>query len=350
MEKPARVLLALACCCVLLAGCAAPPKGPAAANPGAPAWLGAPPGWGRLEWIESWLAGAAAGFSDYWQVQGHLALAEGRLAYAGNDATALQRRARSRSARIGFQTVLEHPGASDDQLLQARHGLKALALFSPPADSQTGGEVTASNASYLPRSSWRASRPAPSRLTRNSGPYTRITVHHTADVPGALFNGSFSDSTSTVRRVQGEHMDGRGYGDIGYHFMIDAAGRCFAGRDLVYQGAHAGGVRNRQNIGVCLLGNFEHGRPSPRALAALDKILAELRGRHRIPRKGVVCHRELKSTVCPGAHLAAWTRRYRRAGPKLANLTGGQVRLQTASGSARGNAGRALSLDPTSVR
>ena len=85
-------------------------------------------------------------------------------------------------------------------------------------------------------------------------------------------------------------------------------------------------------------------------LAALDKILAELRGRHRIPRKGVVCHRELKSTVCPGAHLAAWTRRYRRAGPKLANLTGGQVRLQTASGSARGNAGRALSLDPTSVR
>ncbi|MCB9916164.1 MAG: N-acetylmuramoyl-L-alanine amidase [Planctomycetes bacterium] len=309
---------------------------------GAPAWVGAEEGWDKLERIERWLASGADGYDAYWRLQGELALAEGRLAFARTEqgsAAALGGRwdARLESARAGFERVTQDAEASPSQRERARRGLASLGVLDGAGDAPA-----AAPSGMLSRSAWGASRPVAARLDRTTGGYDKITVHHTAQVPGARFDGSLADSVETVRRVQGEHMSNRGYGDIGYHFLIDAAGRVFAGRDLAWQGAHAGGVRNKNNIGICLLGNFETGRPSDAAMAALTQLVADLRRTHHIERDGIYCHKELKNTECPGPHLAAWASNYRRGGPSLASL-GGSARPTARPADARVSAARPVS-------
>ena len=101
------------------------------------------------------------------------------------------------------------------------------------------------------------------------------------------------------------------FGDIGYHYLIDAAGRIFEGRPIAWQGAHARGQNNYQNLGVCLLGDFTRGRPTEAALASLGLLLNELRARYRIPSGRVFGHRDLLVTECPGDALQDWIGRYK---------------------------------------
>jgi hypothetical protein len=118
-------------------------------------------------------------------------------------------------------------------------------------------------------------------------------------------------------------MDGRGYGDIGYHYLIDPYGRVFEGRQIQWQGAHANKENNIQNIGVCLLGNFEQQKPAGPALEALERVLGSLRAKHKIALDRVYLHGEFRGTDCPGENLAAWVRRYRgaeRLDPESASL------------------------------
>jgi hypothetical protein len=287
----------------------------------APSWVGQPLEWSRLEEIERWLLTDAARYDDYWTVHALLTLSEGRLTFARREADSAPGRhsqawlARLQSARTGFQGVLDDAQANEAQRSRARRGLSEI--------ESLRGETSPAQAAqspYLARSAWRASAPIRSRLDSALGGYDRITIHHTADVPGSRFDGSLADSILVLQNVQRNHVENRKYGDIGYHFLIDAAGRVFRGRGLEYQGAHAGGVNNVRNIGVCLLGNFEHTSPSAPAMAALAGLLTDLRREHRIPRARVVGHGELKATECPGASLARWTQNYRSSGPSLASL------------------------------
>jgi N-acetyl-anhydromuramyl-L-alanine amidase AmpD len=86
----------------------------------------------------------------------------------------------------------------------------------------------------------------------------------------------------------------------------------FQGRDLVWQGAHAAGSNNVQNIGVCLIGNFDDEKPSAAALDALERLLDDLRKKHGIARSQVLGHGDLKKTDCPGKNLEPWVKRYSR--------------------------------------
>ena len=106
-------------------------------------------------------------------------------------------------------------------------------------------------------------------------------------------------------------MNQRGFGDIGYHYLIDPAGRVWAGRSLDYQGAHARGSNNIANIGICLLGNFDDERPRPTALRSLASLLGALRERHDIPAFRVYGHCDFCVTACPGRHLSSWVGRYK---------------------------------------
>lgn len=314
------------CALVLwMSGCTSPGSGDSyhesrsPSSRGAPDWVGEPEGWAKLERIENWLATDAYRFDPYWQIQGELDLSEGRLDFASTDhgtaaAQTASYRRRVDAARSGFERVLHSSNASPEQTERARIGLARLDLL-------TGNTAPVPEGPYLSRATWRARTPIPSRLTPAGGPYNRITIHHTADVPGARFDGSLGDSINALHSIQRNHMDNRRYGDIGYHFLIDPAGRVFTGRDLRYQGAHAGGTNNRQNLGICLLGNFEKSRPTAQSLQALDAILVDLRTAHHIGRTSIVGHGELKSTLCPGAHLLSWTKGYRSTGPSLASLT-----------------------------
>src|SRR5687768_3501798 len=58
---------------------------------------------------------------------------------------------------------------------------------------------------------------------------TRAIIHHTAG-PGD-FTTNYETAKSKVRGVQNLHMDGNGWCDIAYHFMVSNGGHIFEGRE-----------------------------------------------------------------------------------------------------------------------
>lgn len=290
------------------------PIEPPPATRGAPDWAGMPSGWQKLTEIERWLRTDADRHDPFWRPQGELLLAEGRLALAQSDSAASKIDAtrlaeRLQLARSGFERVLADPAANAAQKARAERGRSQVAELVP---SPAGPALALA---VVPRSSWRARPPIASRLDPVGGSWLRITVHHSDQVPGTRLDGTLADSQEALRKIQHNAIENERWGDLGYHFLIDAAGRIFEGRTLEWQGAHARGDNNVRNLGICLLGDFHHRPPSPAALAALEALLEELRAKHGLARSSVVCHRDLVNTVCPGDALASWVKGYRRGAP-----------------------------------
>ncbi|RZU32613.1 Ig-like domain-containing protein [Blastococcus saxobsidens] len=178
-------------------------------------------------------------------------------------------------------------------------------------------------------------------------PVQTMTVHHTATKNGD------TDPAATVRAIYRYHAVDRGWGDIGYHYLIDEAGLVYEGRwsgadpqtgsqpcatggdgsDFAHDGGnglvtagHTGGY-NSGNMGAALLGDFTtHPRngaePAAPAVDALERLLAEFASRHQLDPHAVVDyvnpvdgatntvdmisgHRDWTSTECPGERLYA---------------------------------------------
>jgi len=51
------------------------------------------------------------------------------------------------------------------------------------------------------------------------------------------------------------HVNGRGWSDIGYHFIVHLDGKIEVGRDIAKIGAHTLG-ENRGSIGICYVGGM----------------------------------------------------------------------------------------------
>lgn len=187
----------------------------------------------------------------------------------------------------------------------------------PPAPAPrtplpTPEPTTPTMAGVLPRSQWASARYIPSRMNQMS-PIHCITVHHDGMSP--FFE---TDERSTIGRLESIrrfHRDSNNWGDIGYHYIIDRAGRAWEGRPISYQGAHVSN-HNPGNIGVLVLGNFDQQTPTTRQLEALNSHLSTLMQIYRIPINRVTTHREWDGarTVCPGATLQSHMDTVRRRG------------------------------------
>lgn len=164
----------------------------------------------------------------------------------------------------------------------------------------------------LPRSAWGARPLRQADLQPMTKPY-RITIHHTAILATST---SERVAAAQIYQIQADHQHSAGWADIGYHYLIDPAGRIWEGRPIRYQGAHAGGDNNRGNIGVCLLGRFLRGRdgqaPTPEQAATLDRLLRQLCREHGIGPGNIHFHRRYKATDCPGPRLEAVVNEIRR--------------------------------------
>jgi len=122
---------------------------------------------------------------------------------------------------------------------------------------------------------------------------TEAVLHHTA---GMGFTGPDS-----MRALQAFHQQGRGWCDVGYHFVIDDDGRVYEGRPSGVLGAHVGGG-NEGRLGIALAGCFDAScprpaRPSEAAWDALARLWSEL------GLDGAWPHLSLASTACPGSAL-----------------------------------------------
>lgn len=335
------LLLLLPLLLILVAACASPglaPSGP----PTFGDWEGMPTSWEKLDRIDRWLTARGPSASSEELLEARLELAEGRVELAVLDGSTID--ARTRAIRLelaanGFSSVLSDSLASNHQRGRAEDGLAAVERMGHARAPEPAprADKAALLSGIVSRRAWGAA-PTRANVDPASGHWDRITIHHTAMAASHLMRGSLSSSAAELRMIQSQHQSSRGWADIGYHFLIDPAGRVFEGRSLRWQGAHAGRDErtgrnfNPGNIGICLLGNFQTERPTPAALNALEGLIETLQGRYSIARRELYGHEHFRTTECPGRNLAAWLARYKAA---VALSEGGSsAALATASSSA----------------
>ena len=158
-------------------------------------------------------------------------------------------------------------------------------------------------------------------------PIQKLIVHHTAT------QNSDPDPAATVRAIYYYHAVTQGWGDIGYNFLVDEAGRIYEGRyartyapgesptgqDAAgngVTGAHALGF-NSGTVGIALLGTLTSQDATQAARDALTRLLAWIAGGHAIDPQGsalytnpvsgtkatfpnIAGHRDVNATECPG--------------------------------------------------
>lgn len=165
---------------------------------------------------------------------------------------------------------------------QAAHGLKADGIVGP-----------ATMACLLPPMVATALKLKKSRRT-----ITEIIVHCTATPEGKDY------TVDDIRRWHTTPVSkgGRGWSDIGYHYIIDRYGHVYEGRDVDVSGAHCTG-HNSHSIGVAYVGGCaSNGRDAKdtRTLAqktALLHLLSDLRKLY--PRAKIHGHRDFAAKACP---------------------------------------------------
>lgn len=147
------------------------------------------------------------------------------------------------------------------------------------------------------------------RWAQQYSPSVRLlVVHHTA----IALTGDSRGGLERMRALYAYHAQNRGWGDIGYHFVIDEEGQIYEGRaggDFVV-GGHAY-CNNTGTIGVALMGNFDKEKPTQKQMQSLQWMLRRLGDQYgidlnrRVLYHGkdlspIVGHRDLLSTDCPG--------------------------------------------------
>lgn len=132
-----------------------------------------------------------------------------------------------------------------------------------------------------------------------------IIVHHTS---GTAANPLADTSHHTFDTIKHWHVQGRGWKDIGYHWVIEKDGSVRKGRDESSSGAHAVGY-NKKSIGVCLSGNFDLTFPTKEQTDALRTLLKEIVDRWNINTEDIIPHRDVANKTCYGMNLPEdWAR------------------------------------------
>lgn len=166
----------------------------------------------------------------------------------------------------------------------------------------------------------------------------KLVIHHTAD---AASNGVTDPATNmgTVRSIYYYHAVTRGWGDIGYNALVDAAGNVYEGRygthdtvmrtaptadDIMVLDVDAGHVSgyNGGSFGVSAMGDFTGFTVPTDQLGAVEDVLAYVADSRGIDPEGksdflryddawhydlpnMFAHRDAGITACPGDRLYA---------------------------------------------
>ncbi len=122
--------------------------------------------------------------------------------------------------------------------------------------------------------------------------YRTVVVHHSV-----LYE---ADDPATMRAIQQQHMDLRGWADIGYHFGVGQSGQVFAGRALDVRGTHVERF-NTGSVGVVMLGDFSQSAPTPSQVEACRRLIDWLALRLELTH--LAGHGDFNSsTDCPGRY------------------------------------------------
>jgi hypothetical protein len=233
------------------------------------------------------------------------------------------------------QTALVPAGGAGRFEVQLPPGGHAVALTSgdrPRASAAVAAGLAGCR--YLDRAAWGADESlrfdatGAERYPQTYWPVQTLTVHHTATA------NDDPDPAARMRSIYRYQTIDRGFGDFGYHFLIDEAGSVYEGRYSGEDGvpgldaqrrmvnaSHVTGF-NAGNVGVVLLGTFVDRAPTAAARDTLVRLLAALAGwvgldplataSYVNPISGatrtlpvIPGHRDWMATDCPGGVLYA---------------------------------------------
>ncbi len=168
------------------------------------------------------------------------------------------------------------------------------------------------NVQILARSTW-TNNPTPTSLPTLTP--KRITIHHTALTGSPAIGATVPQEAERMRFIWRSHVNGNGWSDIGYHFIIMPSGRIYEARAENRRGAHD--VIN-DGLGVAFDGVFSSATISQQqfnSAVALCTLLCkrygfldpvtpvptptDFGGPRNLPL--ILGHRDRVATECPGS-------------------------------------------------
>ena len=162
------------------------------------------------------------------------------------------------------------------------------------------------------RERWGARPPARS-MTPQGAP-TEAFIHY-SDTPNAEAINRFSEQAAAARAIQDFHIDGRGWSDIAYHYLVFQPrnplrrARVFEGRAwnrvLAAQEGH-----NTGTLAICVVAG-----PGDKLRRNTRYAIEELLRKHKAVQT-VGGHRDVTSTDCPGDEIYSWIGTIARASGK----------------------------------
>ena len=209
-------------------------------------------------------------------------------------------------------------------------GLAAMTVTSPvvPADShlatvsaQTAVSSGVPQPNIISRAAWGADESlrswngADCAIPKIDSTVKGAVIHHTA----GSNTYTEAESASIVRGIYAYHVQGNGWCDIGYNFLIDQYGEIFEGRyggiTLPVHGAHATSW-NTDTVGVSFMMNSNTMVPTAASMSSAEALLAwKLGNSYRTPNGWtnlvgaaipvMFGHRDVMQTDCPGTNLYA---------------------------------------------
>lgn len=211
---------------------------------------------------------------------------------------------------------------SEEVPLPANDGLVGeVAVDATSASYSTGPVAAAAPAlTIIPRSAWGARDQVCTPDVASA--LVGAVVHHTA---GSNDYATQAEAMQQIRNDQRYHIEGRGWCDLGYNFVVDKWGTIYEGRaNSLLQpvvGVHAGGF-NTGTVGVSMLGTYA-APPSGQTQQAVAQIIGFRLGAYGVNPNGtmqyatgtgenskyqnqtvtlprVFGHRDVAYTNCPG--------------------------------------------------
>jgi putative cell wall-binding protein/peptidoglycan hydrolase-like protein with peptidoglycan-binding domain len=204
-------------------------------------------------------------------------------------------------------------------------------LAAQPVPAEDTGDTLGPSAvpprpAIITRAQWGADESRYRNVLGTNSKVNSAVIHHTA----GSNSYTAAEAAAQVRGIYAYHGTSLGWGDIGYHFLVDKYGRIYEGRrgsiTGTPKGAHAGG-NNTNTMGVSAMGNYDVVAPPQVMVDAMAKVtgwkLAQwgvnINGtitqpvggvsgskypvRRNVTLPTVNAHKDTYNTACPGRYL-----------------------------------------------
>jgi hypothetical protein len=223
---------------------------------------------------------------------------QGRIVFVADTRTILVAGKRLEAGEILAVAGLDLPLRADDAAAVRRAWLEAI------AEQRTRLSETEPPVGPQPSPGHRNPREP---IFADADPAWRIPLKRKWE--GILIHHSAAD-TGNMARIDKYHREVNGWLGIGYDFLIDNGD---GGPDGLVettfrwtqqiQGAHAGVGLHEYNdhwVGICLVGDFNESRPTPKQMKSLKSLVRFLQSYCHMPDENIRMHRDVRDTDCPG--------------------------------------------------